>query len=347
MTTTHEPASKTATGQEPATKRETAPRQETASTPEAAGAQETAPGQEAASGQETAPGQEAASGQEAVSARVRQLAEAVGPTTLATALLIYFGYVATRARFDYFGISLDMTGLSNQSLLLDGLEVVYVPAALICLGALLVIAVHATVSWQLARRPGDTVNTFLAAGFTLVGLLLIGRAMIGIFLGDADTSVVIGATPLALASGPAMVAYGIHIHGKNRGRPLMSPRLARNGVLSVLGLAVAGLFWASTTVAWAYGTGRGEQDAHDLPKRAEVILDMKEPLQDVPPGITHIRLKTTGKDPSYAHRYRGFRLLLASGGRLFLVNPEWKLGRDQTIVVPYDNGIRVQLISQP
>ncbi|MER6001429.1 hypothetical protein ABT120_22880 [Nonomuraea angiospora] len=74
---------------------------------------------------------------------------------------------------------------------------------------------------------------------------------------------------------------------------------------------------------------------------------MKEPLQDVPPGITHIRLKTTGKDPSYAHRYRGFRLLLASGGRLFLVNPEWKLGRDQTIVVPYDNGIRVQLISQP
>lgn len=109
--------------------------------------------------------------QEPISTRIRQLTEAVGPTTPATALLIYFGYVATRARFDYFGVSLEMTGLSNQSLLL--------------------------------------------------------------------------------------------------------------------------------------------------------------------------------KDPASAYRYRGFRLLLASGGRLFLVSGTWTLGRDQTIVVPYDNGIRIQLVSQP
>jgi hypothetical protein len=302
---------------------------------------------EPAVGQKAADGQATPGGQEAISARVRQLAVAAGPSTLATALLIYFGYVATRARFDYFGLSLDMADLSNQSLLLYGLEVVYVPAALICLGALVVIGVHAAVSWQLARCPGNMTNAFLAAVIALVGVLLVGRAMIGIFLQGSATSVEIGATPLALAFGPAAVAYGIHVHGKNRGRPLMSPRLARNGVLSVLGLAVAGLFWASTTIATAYGTGRGEQDALDLPKRAEVILDVKEPLQDVPSGITHIALSATGKDPSFAHRYRGFRLLLASGGRLFLVNPEWKLGRDQTIVVPYDNGIRIQLISQP
>ncbi|MEV1177971.1 hypothetical protein [Nonomuraea sp. NPDC049784] len=282
-----------------------------------------------------------------ISARVRKLAEAIGPTTLVTALLIYFGYVATRARYDYFGVSLEMTGLSNQSLLLDGLEVVYVPAAMICLGALLVIGVHAVVSWQLARRPGDVTNTFLAAGIALVGVLMVGRAMIGIFLQDSSTSTSINPTPFALAFGPATVAYGIHIHGKNRGRPLMSPRLARNGALSALGLAVAGLFWASTQIAWAYGIGLGEEDAQKLQTRAEVILDVKEPLQDVPLGITHIPLSTTAKDPNFAHRYRGFRLLLASGGRLFLVTPKWKLGRDQTIVVPYDNSIRIQLVPQP
>ncbi|MEQ4721914.1 hypothetical protein [Nonomuraea sp. B19D2] len=311
-------------------------------------AAETAAGQEETeAGQEAADGEAAASGQEAVSARVRKLAEAMGPTTLATALLIYFGYVATRARYDYFGISLEMTGLSNQSLLLDGLEVVYVPAALIGLGTLLVVGLHAVVSWQLARRPGDVTNTFLAAGLVLAGVLLVGRAMIGMFLHDSSTSIVINPTPFALAFGPATVAYGIHVHGKNRGRPLMSPRLARNGALGALGLAVAGLFWASTQIAWAYGNGLGEEDAQRLQKRAEVILDVKEPLQGVPTGVTHAPLNTTGKDPSFAHRYRGFRLLLASGGRLFLVSPKWQLGRDQTIVVPYDNSIRIQLIPQP
>lgn len=295
----------------------------------------------------TASEQPADGGQEPISARMRQFAEAVGPTTLATAVLIYFGYVATRARFDYFGVSLEMAELSNQSLLLYGLEVVYVPAALMCLGALLVIAVHAAVSRQLAHRPGDPLNTFMAAGIALIGVLLVARALIGMFLQDAQTSVVIGTTPLALASGPAALAYGIHVHGRNRGRPLLSPRLARNGVLSVAGLAVAGLFWASTTVAWAYGIGLGEQDAAELPQRAEVVIDVKQELHDVPAGITHTRLRTTGKDPGYEHRYRGFRLLLASGGRLFLVNPRWRLGRDQTIVLPYDNGVRIRLISQP
>ncbi|MEV4569827.1 hypothetical protein AB0K12_39220 [Nonomuraea sp. NPDC049419] len=328
------------TGEEPASRRtaratEPAPEQPV---------EETTPQRPAA---QTASEHPADGGQEPISARMRQFAEAVGPTTLATAVLIYFGYVATRARFDYFGVSLEMADLSNQSLLLYGLEVVYVPAALMCLGALLVIAVHAAVSRQLARRPGDPLNTFMAAVIALIGVLLVARALIGMFLQDAQTSVVIGTTPLALASGPAAVAYGIHVHGKNRGRPLLSPRLARNGVLSVAGLAVAGLFWASTTVAWAYGIGLGEQDAAELPQRAEVVIDVKQELHDVPPGITHTRLRTTDKDPGYEHRYRGFRLLLASGGRLFLVNSRWKLGRDQTIVLPYDGGVRIQLISQP
>lgn len=284
---------------------------------------------------------------EPVAARVRRLAEAVGPTTLVTALLIYFGYVATRARFDYFGVSLDMTGLSNQNLLLYGLEVVYVPATLVFLGALAVIGLHAAVRWQLARKPGDVANAFLAAGIALAGLLLILRAMIGMFLGDAETSTVIGATPLALAFGPATLAYALWVYGKHRARPLLPERPARNAALCALGLAVAGLFWASTQLAWAYGTGRGEEDAHELPRRPEVILDVKDPLTGLPTGVVQSPLPTTGKDPAFAFRYRGFRLLLASGGRLFLVSATWRLGRDQTVVIPYDDHIRVQLVSQP
>lgn len=287
----------------------------------------------------------------AVSTRVRQVAEALGPATLATALLIYFGYVATRARYEYFGVPVDMTGRTNQDMMLDGLEVVFVPAAMLFLGLLAIVAIHSLVLWLLSRdRPGQgdgasDVTAFVAYGFVLVGVLLIARALIGIFVQGPEVSVVIGATPLSLAFGPAAVAYGVWIHGQRRGRPLLPQRLARNGAMGVIALFVAGLVWASTQLAWAYGTGRGEEDAAGLEDRPEVVVETKEPLDDPPRGVTASRLGTSGEEArTYRHRYRGFRLLLASGGRLFLVPPEWRRGRDATIVLPYEKDIRVRLV---
>nr|WP_055525021.1 hypothetical protein [Streptomyces graminilatus] len=287
--------------------------------------------------------------QQPVSARVRHLAEALGPTTLATALLIYFGYVATRARYAYFGVPVDMTGRSNQGLMLDGMEVVFVPAAMIFLGILALVAIHALVTWVLARDAGSGTSAaaFVAYGFVLVGVLLIGEALIGIFVMSSEVSVKFGIVPLALAFGPAAVAYGVWIYGRQRGRPLLSQRMGRNGVMCVLALGVAGLFWGSTQLAWAYGRGRGEQDVTALDSRPEVVVDTKDPLEGLPTGVTATRLGKAGESGlEYHHRYRGFRLLLASGGRLFLVTPEWRLGRDQTIVLPYADDIRVQLIPQ-
>jgi hypothetical protein len=207
--------------------------------------------------------------------------------------------------------------------------------------------VHATVRWQLARRPGDTANALLAAGIALVGVLLIGRALIGIFVQGTATSVVVNTTPLALAFGPGIVAYGVWAYGENHGNSLVPRRLARSGVACAIGLAIAGLFWSSTQLAWAYGTGRGEEDAGELYKRPEVIVDTKEPLVGLPSGVVQTALTPSGKGDTYANRYRGFRLLLTSGGHLFLVTATWTLGRDQTIVLPYDDNIRIQLISQP
>ncbi|MET9829650.1 hypothetical protein ABZ078_10100 [Streptomyces sp. NPDC006385] len=287
--------------------------------------------------------------QQPVPARIRQLAEAIGPATLATALLFYFGYIATRARYAYFGVPMDMTGLANQSLMLHGLEVVFVPATVLFLGILTLIAIHGLVLWLLSRdSEGDTTgNAFLAYIFMVIGVVLIGRAVIGIFVQGPEVSVVIGATPLSLALGPAAVAYGVWVYGRQRGRPLLPQRLARNGVMFVFALAVAGLVWASTQLAWAYGLGRGETDAAELDDRPEVVVDTTEPLYDLPTGVTATRLGTAGERAgAYRHRYEGFRLLLASGGRLFLVTPQWAHGRDPTIVLPYGRDVRVRLKPQ-
>jgi len=113
-------------------------------------------------------------------------------------------------------------------------------------------------------------------------------------------------------------------------------------VAAVIGLAVAGLFWAANSFAWAFGAGRGYEDALSMPQRPEVIVDTTQRLSDLPSGVSESRLD--GEPPAY--RYRGFRLVLESGGRMFLVPEKWT--RDgRTVVVAYDSGVRLQLIPPP
>jgi hypothetical protein len=42
------------------------------------------------------------------------LGSIIAPATLLGALLFYFGYVSSRAQYDYFGIDVDVIGLSTQ-----------------------------------------------------------------------------------------------------------------------------------------------------------------------------------------------------------------------------------------
>ena len=122
----------------------------------------------------------------------------------------------------------------------------------------------------------------------------------------------------------------------------VTSRLRRIALAATAGLVVAGLFYAVNSFAAAYGAGRGYDDAVGLPERPEVILDTKERLVDVPPGVTERDLPAD-KDAAFRYRYSGLRLLLESGERLFLVPGNWTV-QSKTLVVPYDSDIRIQLI---
>ena len=294
-------------------------------------------------------------------APLRWLVNVLGPTTFLTALLVYFGYVGTRARFEYFGVYLTMVDLSTPDLLLLGLEVIYVPALVISLGVLVVGGAHASVSWLLASEARELTSP--GAGLVaVVGFLLIGRAVVGILVpGVVDTETPPGQTPLALAIGPILVGYSIWIAVRLRmaresesvgpgvfTRWYATPTvriLRRAGVVSVLGIFIVGLFWASNSFALVFGAGRAYQDAQVLKKKPEVVLELRERLQDVPPGVTEINLGRAS-DEDFRYRYRNLRLLIESGGRLFLIPAHWtREGR--TIIVPYDSSVRIQLIPAP
>src|SRR5690242_18203129 len=101
--------------------------------------------------------------------RLQQIATVIAPTTLVTALLAYFGYLATRARFEYFGVYLDLVDLSTSDLLLYGSEVVFVP---IVLGSLATLAaIGARHLWE--RMTADERHHDLAVRVA-VGCVLTG-----------------------------------------------------------------------------------------------------------------------------------------------------------------------------
>jgi hypothetical protein len=296
-----------------------------------------------------------------IAARVKELANVVAPLTLITSLLLYFGYVGTRARLEYFGVYLGMTGLSNQDLMLSGLEVVYFPAAMVFLALLLAAVLHAAVTWLLTAPGRDTANLVIAAVAATLGTLAIARALVGLLQVRVSRAEVPGTTPLALALGPCLVAYagwiGWHVLHRRAARAPTGSRLLawydssqvrllrRIGAVGVGGLLVAGLFWAANSFAWAFGSGRAYEDAVHLPERPEVLVDTRERLVDPPPGITETPL--AGAPPTaYHYRYRGLRLLLAADGRLYLVPAEWT-DQSRTLVVPYDDAVRIELIPRP
>jgi hypothetical protein len=265
--------------------------------------------------------------------------------------------VATQARFGYFGLTLDLVDLSTPELLLYGVEVVYVPLVAAFAAGLVVVVVHALVTWVLHRPERDPISRWIGALAILSGVLMLARAAVGILVPEVATTEYPGGTPLLLAVGPLVVGYGLWVLRQvelRRPRPdgettwfatRTAERCLQVLVVCIAVLLVAGLFWAVNTFAAAYGTGRGELQAQRLVDDPEVVLEMADRLHELPPDVaaTETVLKPS-EGEIYRYRYRGLRLLVESGGRLFLVPAPWRPGEGRTLVVAFDDRVRIQLV---
>ncbi|WP_329102871.1 hypothetical protein OG792_25120 [Micromonospora sp. NBC_01699] len=304
-----------------------------------------------------------------ITERVVLVANFVAPVTVLTSLLLYFGYAGTRARMQYFGVYLDLANLSNLDLALYGLEVLFFPAAMIFMALFLGAAAHGVITWLLSAPERDTLSLSIAALMATVGVLGVGRALVGLLSANVSRAEFPGTTPLTMAFGPALVAYGAWIgwrvsRRQPAGRPSRILRLLdwfggvparqirRVALTGVGGLLVAGLFWAANNFAWAYGAGRAYDDALNLPDRPQVWVDTRERLIDPPPGVTETLLPGAPASPAavdipdrpaFQYRYGGLRLLLEADGRLYLVPGEWT-EQGRTIVLPHDTDVRLQLV---
>jgi hypothetical protein len=135
------------------------------------------------------------------------------------------------------------------------------------------------------------------------------------------------------------------------------------GAAVFVGIAVVlvSLFWATSDYATSRGRADARQLASDITVLPSVAVFSKDDLNINPAGpgagqrqpvasgggcpLIHIKRFQSG---AYPFAYRGFTLLLHSGGNYFLtptpIDPgPWRPALDSVFVIPADSNIRVQL----
>lgn len=253
----------------------------------------------------------------------------VAPVTLISAVLFYFGYVAARAQYDYFGLDVDVIGLSTRAYVMRSPQPLLTPMLVLVLGGVAVVAFD---HWVRRRAVEDwfrpLVTTVLGAGLVLLAVgtvLLAGFALVG------DWAYYALVTPVLLGGGAALVAYALRLRG---GR--LEPRI----VLLWVGVAAC-VVWATATTAQWTGRGLAMEQARNLRSLPSVVLDTRERLY-VPAtaGVEEVVRPDAGEG-DYRFRYWRLRLLIQGDDRMFLVPDTWSAG-GTTILVRLDDDVRVQ-----
>ena len=253
----------------------------------------------------------------------------VAPVTVISGVLFYFGYVAARAQYDYFGLDVDVIGLSTRAYVMRSPQPLLTPMLVLVLGGVAVVALHHWVRRQSAEPWfGRLVTIVLGVGLVLLAagtVLLAGFSFVG---GWAYYALV---TPVLLGGGAALVAYALRLRG---GR--LEPRI----VLLWVGVAAC-VIWATATTAQWTGRGPAMEQARNLRSLPSVVLDTRERLH-VPAtaGVEEVVRPDAGED-DYRFRYWKLRLLIQGDDRMFLVPDTWSAG-GTTILVRLDDDVRVQ-----
>ena len=145
-------------------------------------------------------------------------------------------------------------------------------------------------------------------------------------------------TPLVLTAGLLGLVWSWRRSGVRRSAVLLA--------LVAVGVCV---FWATATLAQWTGLGVAQRTARNLDDLPSVVVDTKERLylgftEDA--GVTETTLPED-KDQGFRYRYRGLRLLIQAGDRMFLVPERWSPS-GSTLLVPIDDvRVRFRFVERP
>ena len=265
------------------------------------------------------------------------------PLTIVTALLIYFGWARANAQSKAMGIDVSMFGYSTQDYVLRSVSTLYLPLLTLCGVGLAWLTVHRRLMEY--GTDAERLRVLHRAGIAClaVGLVVAVAALIvGWRLPDRWPLVI----PLALAGGTAVAAYGsylIRVAGEEKAVRPADLQKATRAVL-IGGIVALAFFWELSSYATVVGNGYAQRIADTVDHLPRVVVTSPEPLGVQANGVaeTAVSLPVQSGAGSVRYRTTGLRLLVSSGGRLFLLSDGWKPGRGSVVVLPDDKTLHWQ-----
>jgi hypothetical protein len=262
----------------------------------------------------------------------------VAPTSLATALLFYFGWARARATYEHFGIDHSALGFTLQDYLVRSVGTTFEPLVLVMLLVLGGLWAHGALARTLRSDPHPRPYDRVWAVAVALGGLLLAIGLTGM-LGWVLYRVRFPLVPVSLGGGLALVLYGASL----RGRPARAaPARLRGLRLALAGtLIVVTLFWTVSSSAEASGAQHGRRIAVTLWRMPDATVYSAQRLQLAGPGVREERLG--GTDAAYRFRTTGLKLLVRAGGKWFLLPACWTRETGAAILLPDRDDLRVEL----
>lgn len=266
------------------------------------------------------------------------------PLTVATALLVYFGWARSDEQARELGLEESVLGMSTRDYILRSIDTLFVPLLVVGCAGIAWLLAHERISAEIDHRRHlpEWRKTFHWLRFSWLALPALG--LIASLVWPAWLELIV---PVAMAVGILVTSYasvmcrridnltqaeGDHGHLARWHWPLMK--------LLVGALVALTIFWELSTFAGVVGRGLAHQVVAGLDQRTGVVVYSKQDIQLAGPGVTKYRI--TEPTSAYGFRYDGLRLLQRTGDKFYLLPVGWQTPADGVIALPDDASVRVE-----
>jgi hypothetical protein len=290
---------------------------------------------------------------DAVPQALKVVGSIVAPTTLLTALFLYFGLLYAVAYYRFFGVNYTVLDLPNQGYLILSASTATLPLALLAATALLALWAYQLPLDNLSSRRHRLLHRWWLPAVAVVAVLLLA-----LVAADALFSVRLfpagfwEARGLGLSLGIVLLAYAAHLRSAlspqgptapSRGRTHVSLTVAKWVCLSLL--FGVGLFWAVGSYAIRMGEAGAEGHAAGLRCAPDVVLYSEEPLNLQFAGVAEELVP--GADGVTRFRYPNLKLVPQAGKQYLLLPADWVPSARPAILLARSDSLRLEFTTVP
>ena len=259
------------------------------------------------------------------------------PLTISTALLVYFGWARTDAQAKAMGLDVSLFGYTVQDFVLRSIPSLFIPLVWLLIVAVLWLALDRFLAGHLTAGHVTGIRR-LAAVILFSGLACAVAMWLVVILQPERTVLFV---PYIMAAGVLLAAWGLSLWRRSTEGPGRSIAALSRGSEKTLIFCLVSLllFWGTSDYAQALGRGLAvsyEQRSMLLPT---AVVYSKDRLAISAPNV---REQSSGTAEHPVYQYTGLRLLVVSGGRIFLLNEGWTLRSGKVVVLRDDPGMRVE-----